>query len=887
MLYGRSTEQAEIEVLVTAALEGRSGVLVVRGEAGIGKTALLDWAAGTAAGHGLRVVRVTGVEQEADLAFGGLTQLLWPLQDRLDALPGPQAAALKTVLGAESAGGRDRFLTGLAVLTLLADLAEDVPVLCLVDDAQWLDQASAEPLLFAARRLAAEGVAMVFATREDGFAAPGLGELRPSRLDGRDSARLLAEHQVAPVRREKIIAESAGNPLALIEFAAGQRGQSAEPLFPQVADRVLASFRVQIGRLPERTRLMMLMAAAEGRGDLALVLRAAHLMGTGLADLEEAERAGLIQVTESAVVFRHPLIATAAYQGTVSSRRVAVHRALVEVAEDPDCRAHHLPAATMEPDAGVASELAAAAERAGARTAYTAAARLYEQAARLAVTGQDQVGWLARAAAAALSGGRPDQAAELAERAEDIAGPSAGGSARSGPPPEGEHHDAVAELTSVRAAAMFELGEEEKAVRLLLDRADRAAPRQGGAMLRTGATYAWFAGDEAAVSAAARKLAALGEPDQMAEGLAHLMRADYARGLPLLTDFLARTPDTERALFTGMIIGNDATTMALAAAEVARCREQGLIGALPQVLQILAQTQVWAGLHREAEAAVAEAAGIACDSGLQQRIAWLNGVPARIAAIEGDESRCRRLVGEAPGAYQATGDAILSLLELSMGDHESALDRLEAAWSGPGRNAAVLLSSAPDQIEAAVRLAQPHRAEQPLRRLRAWAQASAQPWVQAVALRCQALTSDDETSFQAALTLHEQSGRPFEHARTQLLYGEWLRRARRPGDAGAPLHAALETFTRLDAAPWITRARSELHASGETPRTAHPSPTAPAAPLTPRELHVVRLAAAGRSSREIAAQLFLSPRTVEYHLYKAYPKLGVTSRRELSRLNLP
>ncbi|MEV4068008.1 ATP-binding protein, partial [Nonomuraea dietziae] len=217
MLYGRSTEQAELEGLITSARQGHSGALVVRGEAGIGKTALLDWAAGGAAALGLRVLRVTGIEPEADLAFGALTQLLWPLQDRLDALPGPQAAALKAVLGADLARGQDRFLTGLAVLTLLADLAEEGPVLCLVDDAQWLDDASAEPLLFAARRLAAEGVAMVFATREDGFAAPGLTELRPSRLDGGSATSLLAELEVAPVLREEVIAESGGNPLALIE----------------------------------------------------------------------------------------------------------------------------------------------------------------------------------------------------------------------------------------------------------------------------------------------------------------------------------------------------------------------------------------------------------------------------------------------------------------------------------------------------------------------------------------------------------------------------------------------------------------------------------------------------------------------------------------------
>ncbi|GAA2671599.1 ATP-binding protein [Nonomuraea recticatena] len=867
MLYGRSTEQAELEGLITSARQGHSGALVVRGEAGIGKTALLDWAAGGAAALGLRVLRVTGIEPEADLAFGALTQLLWPLQDRLDALPDPQAAALKAVLGADLARGQDRFLTGLAVLTLLADLAEEGPVLCLVDDAQWLDDASAEPLLFAARRLAAEGVAMVFATREDGFAAPGLTELRPSRLDGGSATSLLAELEVAPVLREEVIAESGGNPLALIEFAAARRGQAGRQPHLQVADRVLSSFRAQIGRLPERTRLMALIAAAEGRGDLPLQLEAAQTLGVGLDDLEEAERAGLMQVSESGVAFRHPLVATAAYQGAALARRVAVHRALAEVAKSPDCRAHHLPAATMEPDAGVAAELAAAAERAASRTAYAAAARLYEQAARLGTDVRQQVGWLSRAAACALSGGHPDQAAVLAERAESLIEPGL---------PD-------AELTMARAAAMFELGQEEQAVHLLQERADLADPCQGAAMLRTGATYAWFTGDEGAVSAAARKLAALGTPDPMAEGLSHLMRADYARGLPLLVEFLSTSSDTERALYTGMIIGDDATTMALAAAEVARCRENGLIGALPQVLQVLAQTQVWAGLHRDAEASVAEAVGIACDSGLQQRIAWINGVRARIAAIEGDEDRCRRLVGEAPGAYRATGEAVLSLLELSLGDHESALDRLEAAWSGPGRNAAVLLSSAPDQIEAAVRLAQPHRAQEPLRRLVAWADASRQPWAQAVALRCRALTSDDESLYLEALRLHAQGGRPFEHARTQLLHGEWLRRARRPGDARAPLHAAMETFARLGAAPWVERARSELHATGETPRAAHP---APVAELTPQELHVVRLAATGHSSREIAAQLFLSPRTVEYHLYKAYPKLGVSSRRELSRLNL-
>ncbi len=274
MLYGRTTEQERLTQLVAAARAGCSGALLVRGEAGIGKTALLDWLAETAAqpdpehgddGRELRILRVTGIEPEADLAFGGLVQLLWPVQSRLDALPEPQAAALRAVLGTGAEQrGPDRFLTGLAVLTVLADLAEDGPLLCLVDDAQWLDQATAEALLFAARRLAAEGVAMVLAGRDDGFSAPGIPELRLNRLGFEDSSRLLADRGRAPALRSQIITESAGNPLALIEFDSARRDQPHQHAPLPVADRVFSAFRSQIGRLPERTRLMMLVAARRG-----------------------------------------------------------------------------------------------------------------------------------------------------------------------------------------------------------------------------------------------------------------------------------------------------------------------------------------------------------------------------------------------------------------------------------------------------------------------------------------------------------------------------------------------------------------------------------------------------------------------------------------------
>ncbi|WP_344889414.1 AAA family ATPase, partial [Nonomuraea antimicrobica] len=363
MLYGRASEQAAIRDLVDATHAGRSGGLVVRGEPGIGKSTLLTWAAEYARGAGLTTLRVTGVEGEADLAFAGLVQLVWPVRERLDALPDPQARTLRALLGAGDPAGGDRFLSGLAVLTLLAEVADDGPVLCLVDDAQWLDRASTDALLFAARRLAAEGVAMVFATREEGLPGTGLPELRPARLPSEDAERLLEDRGLTPPSREQVIEESAGNPLALIEFAAAQRRHHtvAGPL--PVTDRVLASFRARIGRLPEQTRLMMLTAAAEARGHLPTLLGAAEALGVGLEHLAEAEKAGLVEVSANVVAFSHPLIGTAAYHGAPLARRVAVHQALADAATDADCRARHLAAASTSADEGVAAEVVRAAER--------------------------------------------------------------------------------------------------------------------------------------------------------------------------------------------------------------------------------------------------------------------------------------------------------------------------------------------------------------------------------------------------------------------------------------------------------------------------------------------------------------------------------------------
>ncbi|UBU10286.1 helix-turn-helix transcriptional regulator [Nonomuraea gerenzanensis] len=947
MLYGRASEQAAIEELVEAARGGRSGALVLRGEPGIGKSALLDWAAEHCAGGGVRVLRVAGIETEADLAFAGLVQLLWPVKDHLEALPAAQADALRAVLGSGGAAGQDRFLSGLAVMMLLARLADDGPVLCLADDAHWLDHATADALLFAARRLTQEKVAMVFAAREEGFAAPGLPELRPSRLSQQDAERVLAHRGLTPAAREQVIAESEGNPLALIEFSRERRRYHAAAGPVPIADRVLASFRSRIALLPDRTRLMMLMAAAEGRGDLPLLLSAADALGVGPEDLAQAEQAGLVEVSAAAIAFRHPLIRTAAYQSAPLARRITAHRALADAATDDDCRVRHRAAAATSPDEDLAVELTRAAERAHDRTAFAAAAGLWEQAALFTPHPRDRAARLGRAAALALSSGQADHADRLLGQAEALLDDPA----------------CLATLTETRAVVEFERGAGRVAARLLVERSAAAEPGRVVPMLRTAAGYAWVCGEAEVIRSAAARLAGLGVRDPMIQGLAHLVDDDYARGLPLLGRFVAQAlpllgqfvaqalplatgqaphslphvsgqaplaagqaphmlpdaagqgthmlpdaagqgthmlPDAagqmphalpegaalQWAAFCAMILSDDGAAAALAGAEVARFRRQSLVGALPQLLQDLAGVQVQAGRHRDAEASIEEAVQLARDTGMHQRVPRLHSVLARVAAIEGDERRCVRLASDQPDAGGMTGLAALCLLDLGLGRYDRVLERLEAAARGPLRHLTVLVTAGADQVEAAVRLGEPERAEAPLRRLEAWARAGGQPWAEAVSARCRGLLSDDEDDYLRALAAHQHADRPFEQARTELVYGEWLRRSGRRADARAPLRAALGTFERLRAAPWRSRAEAELKATGESVLPARPAAADPLERLTPQELQVVRLAKDGSTSREIAAHLFLSPRTVEHHLYRAYRKLGIRSRRELARLDL-
>ncbi|WP_433246329.1 LuxR C-terminal-related transcriptional regulator [Streptosporangium sp. CA-135522] len=887
MLHGRKKELAEIDRLLADARAGLSSALIMRAEPGWGKTALLGHA--EQAADGFLIMRGVGVETETELPFAALQMLLRPALDRLGELPGPQAAALRGAFGLAPATGADRFLIGLATLTLLAELAEDRPVLCLIDDAQWLDGPSSEALLFAARRLHAEGIVMLFAAHED-FTAPTLPTMRLGGLDRAAATAMLAERapDLPSHVRDRILAESEGNPLALTELPGADIG--ALPIVPlPLPHRLRETYRRRIDELPARARTFLLVAAAEERSDLTAVLRALRILGVAEDALEQAERAGIVAVRERSVVFGYPLMRAAAYQAGSFAERAAVHRALAEVfTDDPDRRAWHLAAAATGPDEEVAAGLESAAERAGQRTGYAAAATALELAARLTPARERRAGRLLRAAETAFGAGQPTRATALADQAAELI----------------EDPAQLARLAVLRAGIEYEHG-SLRAVHEILTAAAQTVPDPvtAAALLLDAARAAWAVGDPGRLELVHGRLRALPLPPEDATvasvgAMIELVAGDPVIGLSGLRGHLARMPGR-----TGGKGPAPATTLALLSGDfetvreamltlVAECRAQGMIGWLPPALGALAEAEIHLGRFRDAAVSAEEALRIAEDIGRSHRTAHLYGVLAFVAAIGGEAERCRDLAERnlrhfaldynASGA--AWGEWALAVLDLGSGHPETALDRLEAAADGPIGHQNHADHFAPDQIEAAIRLGAPERATVPLLRFERWAAAVDAPWAQAVLHRCRALLADDpEPCFMRAVHLHATGGRPFDSARTRLLYGEWLRRLRRKSEARTHLRAALELFERVGATPWADHARAELRAAGEA--VAQVGPDA-AALLSPQELQVVRLAAAGATNREIAAQLFLSPKTVGHHLYRAFPKLRVSTRVELARLAL-
>jgi DNA-binding CsgD family transcriptional regulator len=910
VLYGRAVEQSVIDDLLAGASTGRSGVLVIRGDPGIGKTALLDYAArsaSVAAGPdevGMRVIRGRGVESEAELPFAGLHLLLRPALSHLPALPRTQQDALGAALGLRRAGPYDRFLVGVAVLSLLAELAEDCPLVCLVDDAHWLDGASAGALVFAARRLDAEGIALIFAARDDHAVVPasGLPVLQLGGLDAASAAALLADHEkgLAPMTRSRILAEARGNPLGLIELPAAYL--AAPPVLPTagwpgspalaLTDRLQQAFAGQIRRLPADTQTILLAAASENSGDLGVLLDAAAALGVGAAALARAEQAGLIGIADHTVTFRHPLVRAALYHGAMLDQRLAVHRALAGALRSPadaDRRAWHLAAAATGPDEEVAAELERTAGEARARSGYAAAVAAYERAAQLGTDLEARPRRLAAAAEASAETGDLVHARALAARAAPLTiDPVVG-----------------ARLAYVRARADVAQGQLDAAHRLLAQGAGQIASQdapQATRMLAYAMQVARYAGDRGLMADTASQLEAIGrspgEPFtpyvQLMLRLARQVTERPGEDLPALPDLVAQARrswsgdpyDLTMIAMAALVTGRIPDARDLLGTLVTDARTLGRIGWLPTLLLGLAQAQLLDGRHCDALASATEALRMARDTGQPQWTSDLNGIMAYLAAAEGDQDRCHQLAGaalaEPASAFTAAARAwvqwAFGLLDLGRGRPDAALFQLETIWQGPRRYHPSALLSVPDLVEAAVRVGQPERTAEPLARFSDWARGVDVPALEALAERCRALLEAGEEAEQHYLTALKLHDGLFEQARTQLLYGAWLRRVRRKSDARTQLRAAVDTLDRIHAASWAEQARAELTAADATaPRTD----LARAPRLTPQELQVARLAAQGLSNRDIAAQLFLSPRTVGYHLYKAFPKLGITSRSQL------
>ncbi|WP_228000842.1 ATP-binding protein [Nocardia australiensis] len=904
MLHGREAEQAHIDRLLHDAREGHSGALVLRGDPGIGKTALLDYAAA----QDIPTVRSAGIESEAELPFAALHLLVRPGIQLVQTLPGPQRDALRGAFGLDSGpvatgaaqhNPADRMLIGLAVLSLLAEEAADGPILCLIDDAQWLDRASAEALRFAARRLDAEGVVIIFASRrgDNDFPTSGLPELLVTGLR-QDAAAALVDSRtadLAPALRYRLLAEAAGNPLALLELPvvlATEAPGSAAGMNPlPLTQRLQVAFHGQVTRLPAPTRTLLLIAAAAGTDELATVLRAAESFGVGLLDLQSAADAGLVHSNGQTLNFRHPLLRSAVYQGAPLAQRLAAHNALATVltdATDADLRAWHSASAATGPDEATAAALEDTAERARRRSGYAGAVAAYERAAGLSIDPVARVRRLVLAAETAGEAGQLDRARAVAERAAS------------------QSADPLlhARLDLVRATAEFGAGKPLSAHRLLLAGAELAredAPVRAARILLQAVHTAWYLGAPELTEVAAHLTElALPASDPITPIAEYTVAGIDGRRIVDLraaaTAARDRGTDSPRDLVqmcgVGLVVGQDEQVADLAATLIAECREQGRIALLPTLLFFRAEAELFLGRPGEGRVAATEGLRIAEDIGHNHWISQLCSFLGYLAALEGRERECRELVeralAEEFGGAAAPGapwtHAALGILELGLGKVDSAMSRLELLTSEPARHHVAGLRAIPDLIEAATRLGDQGRAGDALARLQTWAESSHQQWIAALAARCRAIIGPEakaENSFQDALRL---GGRPFEQARTQLLFGEWLRRNRRKIDARNQLGPALETFERLDAAPWAERARTELAALGVG------SAVRPAkgilARLTPQELQIVRLAAQGMSNRDIAAQLFLSPRTVGHHLYKAYPKLDVQSRAELANLPL-
>jgi DNA-binding CsgD family transcriptional regulator/tetratricopeptide (TPR) repeat protein len=898
-LRGRRAEREALGGLVAGARAGRSGVLVLRGEAGIGKSALLEFLVETASG--CRIARAAGAEAEMELAFAGLHQLCGPMLDRLDRLPGPQREALSTAFGLSAGDAPDRFLVGLAVLSLLSDVAEDQPLVCLIDDGQWLDQASAQTLAFVARRLLAESICLVFAVRagmrEQEFG--GLPELRVLGLSDADARGVLEAALPGPLDvavRDLIITESRGNPLALLELPrglspaelAGGFGLPDTPL----TSRIERGFIRRLEPLPPETRQLLVTAAADPVGDVALLWRAAATLGIGPGAAAPAEEAGLIEFG-ARVRFRHPLMRSAVYQAASLKDRQDAHRALGEVTDaglDPDRRAWHRARAAAGPDEALAAELERSAGRAQARGGLAAAAAFLERATALSPDPARRGERALAAGQAMLQVGSYDAALRVLAMAE--AGPL------------DELQLSRVDLLRGQIALASRRGDSAPALLLTaarrLERLDPALARDTyldafSAALIFGRLSRAVGEVARAARAAPASLEPRRAPDLILDGLTLLVADGYAAGAPVvrqaLIAFNSQDTSPEERLRWLWLAGRGAWALwdddawrDLVSQHVRLVREAGALSQLPLALNSRVFVHLAAG-------ELAEARSLAGEAQAATEITGSNFAPygaLGVAAWQGREVDVERLVEDIMDVAVSRGEGIgltvtqwaRAVLFNGLGRYELALAAAVQACDYPEELGFADWSLA-ELVEAGARSGHPDRSADALRRLAETTQASGTDWALGIEARSRALLSQGQTAERLYREAINRLGRTrirAELARAHLLYGEWLRRDRRRLDARHQLRTAYDMLIAMGADGFAERARRELQATGETARkrtvTAREE-------LTAQETQIARLAGDGHTNPEIGARLFISGRTVEWHLRKIYPKLGITARRDL------
>src|SRR5271166_5570675 len=896
MLVGRSAEREALRGLLARAAEGFSGAAVLRGEPGAGKTALLEDTVAAAVAAGLQTARLTGVEPETQLGYAGLHRLLLPFASRLDRLPAPQRDALRSTFGEIAGSPADRFLVALGALTLLADVASAAPLLCVVDDVQWLDPESAVVLGFVARRLYAERVVLLFAVREPAGQVPALADVPELVLGGLDDGAALellaslAPGRLSPAVGARVIAETGGNPLAGAEALPDPlpAGGSLEQVFGR-----------RVRRLPPEARMLLAVAAAEPAGSQALVWRAARHLGIDPDAAVAADLGGLAEVGPQ-VEFRHPLIRSVIYYATPLRQRRLIHQALAAGdGSEPDRVAWHLGMAAAGPDEAVAARLEQAAGRARDRGGYAATVTFLSRAAELSEDEGQHARRLLAAAEAALTAGQPQRAGALLEQATPKLGDPL----------------ARAQARRLRGTIRLALGQAGEVPSILLEAARALAPadprgaREALLAALDAALYIGWSASRAVLSEiaqAARALPAAGEPeasatDLLLDGFAARAADGYPAAVPLLRRVIAllRVGDLSpqeglRGLALGCVaaaeLWDDQAQHALASRWVRLARDYGALTALPVALNLQSIfAEVPAGRFDAARACCAERSEISAATGNPGIVGTAGTVELFELAWRGHGTDARRVaaavareaIDAGHGAQSIFAQYCLAVLELGLGNYQAALQSALSVYEddAPFLGTHVL----PDLVEAAARCEQTGSAGAALGRLAERAAAAGTPLALGLLARSKALLASDadaEPLYAEAIGhLGQCRARP-QLARAHLVYGEWLRRQRRRRDAREQLRTAHDMLTSMGAEAFAERARVELLATGERARRR----TAETAEeFTPQEAQIARLVSQGQSNRDIAAQLFLSPSTVDYHLRKVFRKTGVISRTQLAR----